>query len=143
MGITYEDSISIIKLWNGGMTSREIQEEHFPQYPINKIRYFLSRSPDATRKGKGGRGGGHSRYSPTEDWKVWYLYHNTNMNMREIGFQLGRSKASVQGRMGMLSLIRNKPPSEPTEEYMLWVDSQAPDIIETLKHGVGGVGSGD
>jgi len=130
----------IVQLWNSGMTAKEIHEEHYPNTTIYTIRYWISKDPNAIRKG---RGGSHNAYTRLEDWKAWWIYHNTNLNNSEIGELLNRSRNSVSCRMTVAGTRTHPPFGDPPQEFDEWLQSQAPLIVEKTKPGQGGVLGGD
>jgi|GEM_PF-6651961 len=125
----------MVEMWNKGASARDIQEE-FPQFSRPTIYYMVHSRKGAEYRQ---RGHGHNCWKPVEDWKVWWLYHNTDLNSREIAEVVGRSKSSVSSRMNQIGTRYHIPASEPPEEYRFWLESKAPRFIERL----GGVGCGD
>lgn len=139
-GVSKNSKKRMVRLWNNGMTAREIQEEHYPNETVYSIRYWISVDPDAIKKG---RGGSHNAYTPLEDWKVWWLYNNTNLNSTEVGELVNRSKSSVCCRMTTAGTRMHPPFGDPPKEFEEWLQSQAPLIVEKTKPGQGGVLGGD
>lgn len=125
----------MVKLWNEGLSAKEIQKDHYPEEKISSIRHWIHTDPNAIKKK---RGGSLNAYQSLEDWMVWWLYHNTSLNTTEMGEVLKRTKASVCCRMTTLGARHHPPFGEPPGEFLEWVESEAQLIVdEQLKKRVG------